>query len=72
MRWIRPTPSAASPDLDAEELGPDPTWGENSVMGDLPAGEYMIVGKINDERVEARVTIRSGQTSFVEMRTQNQ
>jgi hypothetical protein len=67
-KWVRTIVTY----LDAEQIGPDPTWGENGAMSDLPAGDYVVVGKINGERVEARVTIRSGQTTFVELRTQSQ
>jgi murein DD-endopeptidase MepM/ murein hydrolase activator NlpD len=67
-RWLRTITTY----LDEELIGPDPAWGENGVMGDLPVGEYLVVGKINGERVEARATIRSGQTTFIEIRTQSQ
>lgn len=65
-KWVRTVTTY----LDAESIGPDPAWGENGAMGDLSAGSYMIVGKINDERVEANFTINPGQTTFVELRTQ--
>lgn len=55
--------------LDNENLGPDPAWGENGAMGDVPAGYYVLIGNVNGEAVRAEFFVRDGQTTFVEVRT---
>jgi murein DD-endopeptidase MepM/ murein hydrolase activator NlpD len=55
---------------DAENISPDPAWGENGAMDGVPPGYYVIVGSVNGERVRAELTVNAGQTSFVEIRTQ--
>ena len=55
--------------LDGENIGPDPAWGENGAMGDVPAGYYVLVGNINGESIRAEFFVREGQTTFVEVRT---
>ena len=66
--WVRTVTTY----LDAENIGPDPAWGENGAMGDLSAGTYVVAGKINGEAVEAQFVINPGQTTFVELRTTQQ
>lgn len=56
--------------LDDEGIGPDPIWGENGAMGDVPAGYYILVGNVGGESVRAEFFVREGQTTFVEVRTQ--
>jgi murein DD-endopeptidase MepM/ murein hydrolase activator NlpD len=56
--------------MDTENIGPDPAWGENGALGNAPAGYYTVVGNINGERVKADFVVRSGETTFVEIRTQ--
>ncbi|MEZ4870455.1 MAG: M23 family metallopeptidase [Caldilineaceae bacterium] len=56
--------------LDTENIGPDPAWGENGAMDGVPAGSYYVVGVVNGERLSAEVTVNAGQTTFVELRTQ--
>jgi murein DD-endopeptidase MepM/ murein hydrolase activator NlpD len=56
--------------LDTENIGPDPVWGENGAMGDVPAGYYYLIATINGENLRAEFTVNAGQTSFVEIRTQ--
>lgn len=56
--------------LDNENIGPDPIWGENGAMGDVPAGYYVLVGNVGGESVRAEFFVREGQTTFVEVRTQ--
>ncbi len=56
--------------LDNENIGPDPIWGENGAMGDVPAGYYVLVGNVNGESVRAEFFVREGQTTFVEVRTE--
>jgi murein DD-endopeptidase MepM/ murein hydrolase activator NlpD len=55
---------------DAENISPDPAWGENGAMDGVPSGYYVIVGSVNGERIRAELTVNAGQTSFVEIRTQ--
>jgi murein DD-endopeptidase MepM/ murein hydrolase activator NlpD len=56
--------------LDTENIGPDPAWGENGAMDGVPPGYYVIVGNVNGESVRAELTVNAGQTTFVEIRTQ--
>lgn len=55
--------------LDNEGIGPNPSWGENGAMGDVPAGYYVLIGNVNGEAVRAEFFVRDGQTTFVEIRT---
>jgi hypothetical protein len=55
--------------LDDENIGPDPIWGENGAMGDVPAGYYVLVGNVGGESIRAEFFVREGQTTFVEVRT---
>ncbi len=55
--------------MDSENIGPDPAWGENGAMDGVPAGSYYVVGVVNGERLSAEITVRAGETSFVELRT---
>lgn len=43
---------------------PDPTWDENFVVADLPAGRYTLLIGINGIQYRRTVEIRAGQTSF--------
>jgi murein DD-endopeptidase MepM/ murein hydrolase activator NlpD len=56
--------------LDTENIGPDPNWGENGAMGDVPAGAYYLIATINGESVRAEFTVNAGETTFVEIRTE--
>ena len=56
--------------LDTENIGPDPLWGENGAMGDVPAGSYYLIATINGESIRAEFTVNAGETSFVEIRTE--
>jgi murein DD-endopeptidase MepM/ murein hydrolase activator NlpD len=55
--------------LDNENIDPDPVWGENGAMGDVPAGYYVLVGNVAGESIRAEFFVREGQTTFVEVRT---
>jgi hypothetical protein len=55
--------------LDTENIGPDPLWGENGAMGDVPAGSYYLIANINSENIRAEFTVNAGETTFVEIRT---
>ncbi len=54
---------------DNESVNPDPAYGENGAMDAVPAGVYYLVGVVNGERVAGEVTVRAGETTFVELRT---
>jgi murein DD-endopeptidase MepM/ murein hydrolase activator NlpD len=56
--------------LDTENIGPDPAWGENGAMGDVPAGYYYAIATVNGENLRSEFTVNAGQTAFVELRTQ--
>ncbi len=55
---------------EAENVTWDPAWGENGAMNNLPPGAYYITGKINGEKVGQNLVITPGETTFVELRTQ--
>jgi len=65
-RWVRTIEIYP----DAENIGPDPAWGENGALSDLAAGAYWIGGVINGEKVGENITINAGETTFIELRTQ--
>lgn len=56
--------------LDTENIGPDPLWGENGAMGDVPAGSYYLIATINGESIRTEFTVNAGETTFVEIRTE--
>ena len=56
--------------LGAENFGPDPAWGENGAMGDVPAGAYYLIANIAGESLRYEFQVKAGETSFVELRTQ--
>ena len=56
--------------LDTENIGPDPLWGENGAMGDVPAGSYFLIATINGESIRTEFTVTAGETTFVEIRTE--
>jgi hypothetical protein len=56
--------------LDVENIGPDPAWGENGAMGGAPAGFYTLFGTIDGEKIRQELVVRPGETTFVEIRTQ--
>ncbi|MCB0157045.1 MAG: hypothetical protein KDD83_02855, partial [Caldilineaceae bacterium] len=55
---------------DTENIGPDPAWGENGAMGSVPPGNYVVVTRINGETLRTEIDVRPGETTFVELRTQ--
>lgn len=64
-RWYRVIETY--PEL--ESIGPDPAWGENGALGHVPAGSYHITANVNGEKVGLDVTVQAGETTFVELRT---
>ncbi len=55
--------------LDTENVSPDPAWGENGAMDGAEAGLYYLVGVVNGESIRAELTVKAGETTFVEIRT---
>ena len=56
--------------LDVENFGPDPACGENGAMGDVPAGYYYLIGKVDGQTIRSEFEVRPGQTTFVEVHTE--
>lgn len=48
-------------------IQPDPQWGENWVLTDVPAGNYTLEFAIAGEILRRQVTVRPGDTVFVEV-----
>lgn len=46
---------------------PSESWGENFVLGDIPAGEYQMTILVNNQRFPETVTVRPGVTTFVSL-----
>ncbi len=65
-RWVRTIEIYP----DAENISPDPAWGENGALSQLAAGAYWIGGVVNGEKFGQNITIYPGETTFVELRTQ--
>ncbi len=65
-RWVRTLEIYP----DAENISADPAWGENGALSNLAAGSYWIGGVVNGEKFGQNITINSGETTFVELRTQ--
>ncbi len=66
VRWFRMIETY--PEL--ESIGPDPSWGENGALSHIPAGVYLLTGSVNGEEVRQEIVVRDGETTFVELRTQ--
>ena len=65
VRWYRVIETYP----EQESIGPDPSWGENGALSHIPAGNYHIAGHVNGEEVSEDITVRDGETIFVELRT---
>lgn len=65
-RWVRTLEIYP----DAENISGNPVWGENGALSYLTAGAYWIGGVVNGEKFGQNITINSGETTFVELRTQ--
>jgi hypothetical protein len=44
---------------------PDPTFGENFAIGDVPAGEWVLGAEIEGRRVMSRVRVEPGRVTEV-------
>jgi len=51
------------------DVNPDPNWGENFVIGDVPVGRHEVVADIGGQRVSVVVNVVEGTTTFVELTT---
>ncbi len=49
------------------DMNRDPAWGENFVVGDVPAGRYEVLAVIDGVRVTRTVNVLEGTTAFVEL-----
>jgi murein DD-endopeptidase MepM/ murein hydrolase activator NlpD len=54
----------------SDEVNPDEEWGENFVMGDVPAGSYVLKTGIGGRLYTQEVMVESGTTSLVIVETQ--
>jgi murein DD-endopeptidase MepM/ murein hydrolase activator NlpD len=50
---------------DDPGLHPDEQWGENFVLGDVPAGEYRLSARVEGRIASQQVIVEPGKTSFV-------
>jgi hypothetical protein len=49
----------------ATDVNPDEEWKENFVLGDVPAGNYVVKTYVNGRLFTAEFTVREGETSYV-------
>lgn len=66
VRWYRVIETYP----EQESIGPDPSWGENGALSHIPVGTYLLSGFVNGEEVRQEIAVRDGETTFVELRTQ--
>ena len=52
-------------------INPDEQWGENFLLSDLPAGDYLVEATVNGKVYRQNVTVQAGKTSWVEIRTED-
>lgn len=50
------------------DVNPDPLWGENFAVGDIPVGTYDVLVRIQDQLVIEQIQVFEGMTAFVELR----
>jgi len=53
----------------SDEVNPDEEWGENFVMGDVPAGSYILKTSVGGRLYTQEVTVEAGKTSLVVLET---
>lgn len=51
----------------ASQVNPDPVWGENFGIGDLTVGDWVVSAFVNGGLIEQVVTIREGETTWLEL-----
>lgn len=54
----------------SSEVSPDEEWEENFVLGDVPAGEYLLKTSVDDHLYTAEVSVTEGETSFAVIEAQ--
>lgn len=54
-----------------EGVAPDPEWGENFTLSDVPPGEYVIKTRVNGRLYVANVTVEAGKTAQIIIEAQN-
>lgn len=52
-------------------INPDDQWGENFLLSDLPAGDYLVEATVNGKVYRQNVTVQAGKTSWLEIRTED-
>jgi murein DD-endopeptidase MepM/ murein hydrolase activator NlpD len=52
---------------DDPGIHPDEEWGENFVLGDVPAGEYRLTARVDGRIVSQEMTVQPGRTNFVDL-----
>lgn len=65
--WPEETPSA-SVETYAEGVEPDPAYGENFAIGDLPAGGYRLYARVDGHDIAAFVEVAPGRVTWVDLR----
>jgi murein DD-endopeptidase MepM/ murein hydrolase activator NlpD len=53
----------------SDGVNPDDEWGENFLMGDVPAGSYVLKTRIGGRLYTQEVKVTAGKTSFVTLET---
>ena len=53
-----------------DHVNPDDGWTENGVMGDVPAGTYVVGVRVNGQAYTQQVTVRDGEISYVVLVTE--
>ena len=54
----------------SDEVNPDEEWGENFVMGDVPAGSYVLRTRVDGRLYIQEVAVEAGRTSLVSIEAQ--
>ena len=54
----------------SDSVNPDEEWGENFVMGDVPAGSYVLRTRIDGRLYTEEVEVEAGRTSLVSIEAQ--
>jgi hypothetical protein len=54
----------------SDEVNPDEEWRENFVMGDVPAGSYVLRTRIDGRLYTKEVEVEAGRTSLVSIEAQ--
>ncbi len=71
-RVIQTTTTYINPKTDPDQLRdwevvPDRAWNENFVIGDVPAGDYVIAVTIGSRRISREITVKPGTINYIEL-----